>query len=82
MTAPRRFGFSGTPASFVPEDLERIRRSITLLTPRQPSGLDREAAIALLEELQRLQSKDRRVTQLLDELAALIDAARRGDDAR
>jgi hypothetical protein len=65
--------------SFSPEDLERIRRSIVLLAPRQPSGLDREAAVALLEELERLQSKDRRVQQLLHRLSELLEAARAGE---
>ena len=74
------FGFSGVPHSFNPEDLERIRRSIALLAPKQPSGLDREAAMALLEELQRLQSNDRRVIRLLDEIVALVEAARRSDE--
>ncbi len=59
--------------SFKPEDLERIRRSLVLLAPRHPGGLDREAAIALLEELQRLQSRDRRVRELLDQVAAMLD---------
>ncbi len=62
--------------SFERHDLERLRRSVVLLTPRHPGGLDREAAIAVLEELQRLQTRDRRVTQVLDQVAALIDAAR------
>ena len=80
MPGPGSFGLSGTPDSFSAEDLERVRRSIALLAPKQPSGLDREAAMALLEELQRLQSKDRRVVRLLDELAGLLDAAREADD--
>ena len=58
------------------EDLERIRRSIVLLAPRQPAGLDREAAVAVLDELQRLRSKDRRVQELLDQVSALLQAAR------
>ena len=61
---------------FKPEDVERIRRSVVLLAPGHPGGLDREAAIAVLEELQRLQSRDRRVTELLDRVCLLIDAAR------
>jgi hypothetical protein len=62
--------------SLSPEDLERIRRSIVCLAPRQPAGLDREAAVALLGELQRLQGKDRRVQHLLDQVSALLAAAR------
>ncbi len=60
--------------SFKPEDLERIRRSVVLLGPRHPGGLDRSAAIAVLEELQRLQSRDRRVRELLDQVSAMLDA--------
>ena len=67
--------------SLSPEDLERIRRSIVLLAPRQPAGLDREAAVALLGELQRLQGKDRRVQHLLDQVAALLASARTDEDA-
>ena len=62
--------------SLSPEDLERIRRSNVCLAPRQPAGLDREAAVALLGELQRLQGKDRRVQHLLDQVSALLAAAR------
>ncbi len=79
MPGPGSFGFAGIPHSFDSEDLERVRRSIALLAPKQPSGLDREAAMALLEELQRLQSNDRRVIRLLDDVAALVEAARRAE---
>jgi hypothetical protein len=65
--------------SFHPDDLERIRRSIVLLSPRQPSGLDREAAVAVLEELQRLQGRDRRVRELLAQVTDLLHAARAED---
>jgi len=62
--------------SLKPEDLERIRRSVVLLAPRHPAGPDREAAIAILEELQRLQSWDRQVTELLDRVSAMIETVR------
>ena len=62
--------------SLTPEELERIRRSIVLLAPRQPAGLDREAAVSLLGELQRLQGKDRRIQQLLSQVVGLLEAAR------
>jgi hypothetical protein len=58
--------------SFKSEDLERLRRSVVLLAPRHPGGLDREAAIAVLEELQRLQTRDQRVTEMLDQVGAMI----------
>ncbi|MEY2568263.1 MAG: hypothetical protein QOE35_2792 [Actinomycetota bacterium] len=39
--------------------LERLRRSIAMLAPRHMAALDRETALALLEELQRLQAQER-----------------------
>jgi hypothetical protein len=39
--------------------VERLRRSVAMLAPRHPAALDRETALALLEELQRLQSQAR-----------------------
>jgi hypothetical protein len=69
------------PGSFGAEDLERLRRSIALLAPQQPSGLDREGAMALLEELQRLEEKDGRVRRLLEQLTALVDALRDAAEA-
>ena len=68
------------PDPLTSEALEQLRRSIVLLGPGQPCGLDREAAVALLEALQRLQTKDRRVFRLLDDVARLLEAAREADD--
>jgi len=62
--------------SFERHDLERLRRSIALLAPRHPGGLDREAAMAVVEELQRMQDRDRRVGELLDQSIALLRADR------
>lgn len=75
------FRFSGEEHPFDSVALERVRRSITLLFPKQPSGLDREAAIALIEELQRMQSKDRRVTELIEQVGNLLEAARASEQA-
>jgi transposase len=60
--------------SFESAVLERIRRSVVLLAPGHPGGLDREAAIKVLEELQRLQGRDRRIKELLDEVVAMLEA--------
>jgi hypothetical protein len=60
-----------------PARLEQWRRSIAMLTPRQPAGLDREAAMALMEELQRLQGADRRLAELVQAIRALLAAAER-----
>lgn len=46
-----------------------------MLTPRHPSALDREAALALLEELQRPQDTDRRLDDLVKALRRLVVAA-------
>ena len=62
--------------SFERHDSERLRRSIVLLAPRHPGGLDREAAMAVVEELQRMQDRDRRVGELLDQVIALLRADR------
>lgn len=58
-----------------PESIEQLRRSVAMLTPRQPSGLNREAALRLYEELQRLQGADRRLRELVEALRALLAAA-------
>ncbi len=63
------------PDPLTPEALEQARRSIVLLTPGQPSGLDREAAIAVLAELQRLQGADRRLSALVKSLRTLLGVA-------
>ena len=41
--------------TFEPHNLERLRRSIAMLPPGRPDGLDRDLAIRIIEELQRLQ---------------------------
>ena len=63
------------PEPLTPENLEQLRRSVVMVTPRHPSALDREAASGLLEELQRLQSADRRLSDLVQALRALLRAA-------
>lgn len=58
-----------------PEDWEIVRRSIAMLSPAQPAPLDREAAMELLDELQRLERANRRLAGLFEQLRALVDAA-------
>ena len=58
-----------------PHVLENLRRSIVMLTPGQPAGLDRERAVQLLDELQRLQRSDRRYRQLVDQFRAVLAGA-------
>jgi hypothetical protein len=58
-----------------PEGVERLRRSVAMLTRGQP-GLDREAAMTVLEELQRVQLRardlERGVAAAVDELTAAV----------
>ena len=61
------------------EEVVAFAVRVALHQPNQPSGLDREAALALLEELRRLQRRDRRVVQLLDE-SRFLAAALAGDE--
>ena len=56
-------------------ELENLRRSIAMLGPGHPSGLDRERAIRLLEQLQRLQRTDRHYRQLVGQIWALLATA-------
>ncbi len=65
------------PEPLTPESLERLRRSVVMLTPRYAAALDREAALAVLEELQRLQHADRRLGELVKAIRGLLAAAER-----
>jgi hypothetical protein len=56
-----------------PHELERLRRSIAMLRPDQPAGMKREEATRILEELQRLQRSDRRHSELVARLRAVLD---------
>jgi hypothetical protein len=56
-------------------ELERLRRSVVMLTPQHPAALNREAALQLLEELQRMRRADERLDRLIMELRALLTAA-------
>ena len=55
-----------------PERLEQLRRSICMLQPGRRDGLERDQAIAIIEELQRLQRSDRRQRELVEQLRALL----------
>jgi len=62
-------------------EVERLRRSIVMLYPGQVAGLKREEAMRLLAELQRLQSSDRRLVELITTLRRLVEENMRTDDA-
>ena len=50
-----------------PPGIERLRRSVAMLTPRHAAALNRETAMAVLEELQRLQAGVRQAIAALSE---------------
>ena len=64
--------------AFLPHNLEQLRRSIVMLPPGRPSGLDRERAVRLIEELQRIQRQDRRYRELVGQLRAVLRSAEEG----
>ena len=55
-----------------PTTLENLRRSIAMLPPGRRDGLDRDKALAVIAELQRLQRKDRRYRELVDQFRTLL----------
>jgi hypothetical protein len=59
-----------------PHELENLRRSIVMLRPGQAASLDRDRAVRLLDELQRLQASDRRYRQLVARLRVLLGEGR------
>jgi hypothetical protein len=56
-------------------ELERIRRSIAMLPPGHSAGaLTREAAMALIEDLSRLDQLTARYREAITELRRVLDA--------
>lgn len=56
-----------------PHVIENLRRSITMLSPGQAATIERDRALVLLEELQRLQQEHRLVASQLRALVAQIE---------
>jgi hypothetical protein len=56
-----------------PTAVESLRRSLAMLAPRHPAALDREAAMEILSEMQRLQRRDQRHDRLVEQVRALLD---------
>jgi hypothetical protein len=55
-------------------ELENLRRSIVMIRAGEPAtALDRDRALKFLAELQRLERRDRRVSELVAELRAVLD---------
>jgi hypothetical protein len=60
--------------------MERLRRSIAMLSPGRPDGLDRDLAVQIIAELQRLQRRDRRYSSLVEHLRSLLARAEAWDE--
>jgi hypothetical protein len=58
-----------------PHNLERLRRSIAMLPPGRPDGLDRDRALSLIAELQRARRRNRRYEELVSQLRTLLAQA-------
>jgi hypothetical protein len=58
-----------------PHNLERLRRSIAMLGPGRPHGLDRDRALQIIGELQRAQRRNRRYEELVTQLRTLLAEA-------
>ena len=57
-----------------PHSVENLRRSIAMLTPGQSASIDRDKALQLLAELQRLQHEHRDVVARLRALLRQMEA--------
>ena len=74
MLAPTPVRYSGVvPQPFRPDSVAPLRRSVAMLRPRDPAGLDRETALELLEEIERLQRSERQLTRLRHQLHTLVE---------
>jgi hypothetical protein len=55
-----------------PFDVENLRRSLAMLPPQAPAGLNREEAMRLLAQLQEM---DQQLRDLREGLTALLERA-------
>jgi hypothetical protein len=62
--------------SYDPHELERLRRSVVMLQPRQ-LALKREEAMRLITQAQRLQQ---RMARVVTELRAIVEWTREGPE--
>ena len=68
----------GNPSSV--EETEQLRRSVAMLAPRHPAAVDRELALDILSELQRLQRRERRLSEAIRRARKVLDES--GEDDR
>ena len=68
----------GNPSSV--EETEQLRRSVAMLAPRHPAAVDRELALDILSELQRLQRRERHLSEAIRRARKVLDES--GEDDR
>jgi hypothetical protein len=56
-----------------PHAIENLRRSIVMLNPGQTASIDRDRAVRLLEELQRLRAERRLIAAQLTDIVVRLD---------
>ncbi len=59
--------------AFCPDGVPALRRSVAMLRPHEPAGLDRETALELLAEIERLQRSERYLLRLHHQLHTLVE---------
>ena len=62
------------------EETEQLRRSVAMLAPHHPAAVGRELALDILAELQRLQRRERRLSETIQAARKVLDES--NDDNR
>jgi hypothetical protein len=57
---------------FEQHNLERLRSSVAMLMPGQPGAVDLDEAVLALQDFQRLQGRDRRYSELIENVHKLL----------
>ena len=59
---------------FEPDNLDRLRDSVATLNPGQTDAVELDRAVLVLQDFQRLQRRDRRYGELIDNLHRLLES--------
>lgn len=65
-----------------PEEWEIIRRSVAMLSPRQPCQPSREIAVELLDELGRCRDRERNLRRLVEQMGEALEETGRMSGGR
>lgn len=65
-----RVRYAPVVAELLPHEVELLRRSVAIITPCQPSGINRETALQILRQLQDVTRERDRLAQELAECVA------------